>query len=76
MSAPIRVVHSIVSCRILLNLRRAASPRDGSTAIRSISLTFAPAPEPETNLVDTIRLEVRGGEEDSCLGDFVVGSNG
>ena len=76
MSAPVRVVYSIVSCRILLNLRRGASPRDGSTVMRSINLTFAPAPEPETNQADTIRLEVRGGEEDSCLGDFVVGSNG
>ena len=67
MSAPVRVVHSIINCRILLNLRRAASPRDGSTAISSIILAFAPAPEPETDQADTIRLEVRGGEEDSRL---------
>jgi len=75
MSAPVRVVHSIVCCRILLNLRRAASPRDGSMVIRSINLAFATDPEPETNQADTIRLEVRSGEEDPCHGDSVVGYN-
>jgi len=73
MSAPVRVVHSIISCRILLNLRRAASPRDGSTVIRSTSLAFATAPESETNQADTMRLEVWSGEEDPCQGGSVVG---
>jgi len=75
MSAPVRVAHSIFCCRILLNLRRAASPKDGSIVIRTISLSFATPPEPETNQADTTRLEVRSGEEDPCHEDVVVGYN-
>jgi len=75
MSATVRVVHSIFCCRILLNLRQAASPRDGSAVIRTISLSFATPPEPETNQADAIRLEMRSGEEDPCHGDFVVERN-
>jgi len=75
MSAPVRVAHSIFCCRILLNLRRAASPKDGSIVIRTISLAFATPPEPETSQADTIRLEVRSGEEDPCHEDVVVGYN-
>jgi len=41
---------------------------DDSTAIRSTCLVFATTPKPETNQADAIRLEVRGGEEDSYLG--------
>jgi len=57
-----RVVHSIVCCRILLNLRQAASPRGPLTIVRSIGLAFPSAPGQET-----IQLEMhnaRNGEED------------
>jgi len=76
MTASVRVVHSIVCCRILLNIRRAASLRDGSTVTGSTGLVFATAPGPERNQVDTIQLEmcgVRSGEEDSRHGGYVVG---
>jgi len=73
-----RVVHSIVCCRILLNLRQAAIPRGASTILESISLQFAVAPE-ETNQVETIQFEMYGArddEENSCQQadeDFVEG---
>jgi len=76
MTASVRVVHSIVCCRILLNIRRAASPGDGSTVTESTGLVFATAPRPERSQVDTIQLEVygvRSGEEDYRHGDSVVG---
>jgi len=56
MSVPFRVVHSIVCCRILLNLRRAVSlggPPEGS----STSLAFATAHGEQTNSVEVVRLE-------------------
>jgi len=59
-----RVVHSIVCCRILLNLRQAATPRGPSTILESISLQFAVAPEQETNQVEAIQLETRGMRDD------------
>jgi len=70
-----RVVHSIVCCRILLNLRRAASPRDGLAVIRTTGLVFAAAPEPETNQADTAQLggyDVGSCEEGSHHKVFVV----
>jgi len=77
MVGSVRVIHSIVCCRILLNLRRAASPKGGSVTARTISLAFATAPEPERNQVDTIQLDsavygVRSDEDDSPHRDFVV----
>jgi len=59
-----RVVHSIVCCRILLNLRQAAIPRGPSTILKSISLQFAVAPEEETNQVETIQPETYGTRDD------------
>jgi len=59
-----RVVHSIVCCRILLNLRQAATPRGPSTILESISLQFATPPEQETNQVETIQLETYGARGD------------
>jgi len=76
-----RVVHSIVCCRILLNLRQAAIPRGPSTILESISLQFAVAPEQETNQVETIQLEARGMRDDEenyrqqADEDFVEGHN-
>jgi len=64
-----RVVHSIVCCRILLNLRQAATPRGSSTILKSISLQFVVAPERGTSLAETIQLEtfvVRDDGENSC----------
>ena len=59
-----RVIHSIVCCRILLNLRQAATPRGPSTVLESISLQFAIAPEEETNQVEAIQLETYGARDD------------
>ena len=64
MVASSRVVHSIVCCRILLNLRQAATPRGPLTIIESISLQFAAAPEQETDQAETIQLETRGAQND------------
>jgi len=81
MVASSRVVHSIVCCRILLNLRKAATPRGPSTILESISLQFAVAPEQEANQVETIQLEARGiwDNEENCHQqadkDFVEGHN-
>ena len=76
-----RVAHSIVCCRILLNIRRAASPRGPLTILRSIGLQFATALEQETDQAETIRLETdlaRDGEEnprEQVDEDFVAGCN-
>jgi len=53
-----------VCCRILLNLRQAATPRGPSTVLESISLQFAIAPEEETNQVEAIQLETYGARDD------------
>jgi len=66
MAAVSRVVHSIVCCRILLNLRQAATPRGPSTILKSITLQFA-TPEQEMNQAEMIQFETggaRGDEED------------
>ena len=74
-----RVVHSIICCRILLNLRQAATPRGPSTILESISLQFATPPEQETNQVETIQLETYGARGDGMNSrqqvdeDFVEG---
>jgi len=59
-----RVVHSIVCCRILLNLRQAATPRGPLTMLESISLQFATAPKQETDQAETVQLETRGVQND------------
>jgi len=64
MVASSRVVHSIVSCRILLNLRQAATPGGSSTILGSISLQFATLPDQETNRVETLQLETYGARDD------------
>jgi len=72
-----RVVHGIVCCRILLNLRQAATPRGSSTILKSIGLQFAVAPGQGASLAETIQLEtfaVRDDGESSCQqadGEFV-----
>lgn len=63
MAASTRVIHSIVCCRILLNLRRAAERRDSSTEM-STRLAFATTPEQQTGQAETIGLEGYGGEDD------------
>jgi len=69
MSTFIRALHSIICCRILLNLRRAATPKGPSTILESITLQFATAPGQETNHDETIQFDTRGArddEEESC----------
>jgi hypothetical protein len=63
LAASIRVVHSIVCCRILLNLRRAVTRRDGSTEVSHI-IVFATAPGPQTNQAETILYEAYGTRSD------------
>lgn len=68
MAASIRVLHSIVCCRILLNLRRAASVRSTSTQV-STGLAFATSPAQQTNQAgadqtETIGLETYGARTD------------
>jgi len=66
MVAPIRVVHSIICCRILLNLRRAAVWEDGLTGV-STGMVFATVHGQRTNQAETAQLEphtTRGDEED------------
>jgi len=64
-------MHSIVCCRILLNLKRAASPRSTTAAAEvSTGLAFAAPPEQRTDQAETIGLETidtprRSDEEDS-----------
>jgi len=66
----VRVAHSILCCRILLNIRRAASKGCDPTIEEGITnLVFATAPGQGTNQAETIRLEVHDGasvEEDFC----------
>jgi len=77
MAASIRVIHSIVCSRILLNLKRVVGSRNNSTAM-STGLAFATSPGQQTNQADTIALGVhgtRGDDEDPCRradGDFVM----
>jgi hypothetical protein len=77
MAASTRVLHSIVCCRILLNLRRAASTRSDSTEL-STGLAFATSPEQQTNQAETTQLETHGmgGDEEDprrrADEDFVV----
>jgi len=59
MISPVRALHGIICCRILLNLRQAALSKPGSTAVASVSLAFATAPGQETNQTETTRLEAR-----------------
>jgi hypothetical protein len=63
MAASTRVVHSIVCCRILLNLRRAATSRDSSTEM-STHMNFATAPGQQTNQAETARSETYGTQSD------------
>ena len=59
MAASTRVLHSIVCCRILLNLRQAASTRSTETGV-STGLAFATSPGQQTNQADTVQLETYG----------------
>ena len=66
MVAPTRVIHSIICCRILLNLRQAAV-FGGTSVGASTGLVFAIAPGQQTNQAEMIQLETystRSDEED------------
>ena len=69
MVAPTRVIHSIICCRILLNLRQAAVWGNGLTGL-STGIVFATAHGQQTNQAETVQLEAnatRGDEEDPHL---------
>ena len=63
MAASTRVLHSIVCCRILLNLRRAAAWGSHSTEA-STALAFATAPEQQTNQAEVTRFGAYGTRSD------------
>jgi hypothetical protein len=56
LAASVRVVHGIVCCRILLNIRQAAARGGGSTEMSHI-IAFAAAPGQQTNQAETIQHE-------------------
>ena len=61
-----RVVHSIVCCRILLNLKQAAEWRGDLPDVPASGIVFAAAPKQQTNQTDMSRFETfgtRSGEE-------------
>lgn len=71
MGASTRVMHSIISCRILLNLKEATAPEGGSLAEVSTGLAFAHSIGQQTNQPETIRLEgyqTGSREEGHCHG--------
>jgi len=79
----VRVAHSIICCRILLNIRRAASPRGASTVMRSLAFTNAPGQR--TSQAGTIRSEIHsvwsdegipvGGRRGTLLGGAPIRSS-
>lgn len=74
----VRVVPGIICCRILLNLRQAATPRGPSTILKSTILQFATAPEQEMNQAETVQLEIysvrnKENSRHQADGDFVEG---
>jgi hypothetical protein len=58
-----RVSHSIICCRILLNLKQAATPENTSTGV-STGLAFRTSPGEQTNQAETVQLEARGSWDD------------
>jgi len=62
--ASIRVAHSIVCCRIILNLRQAASP--GGTLVTTVAsgLMFVNPPGQQTDQTETMQLEACGSRKD------------
>ena len=67
MAASTRVIHSIVCCRILLNLRRAASP---NITLTDVSTNLAFAASAIGQQTETIRLDTYGtlGDEQNQRG--------
>ena len=84
MVAPTRVIHSIICCRVLLNLRQAAVWRGGLTGV-STGMVFAVIPGQQTNEAETNQLETysTGSDEENprrqedglllCDGHYTVG---
>jgi len=82
LDSPFRVVHAIICCRILLNLKRAALP-SGTSKWVTFSIAFANAPggemEDETGTIELARFGVRStgetGSSEQGYTDFVAGSS-
>ena len=65
-----RVVHSIVCCRILLNLKQAAEWRGDMPDVPASGIVFAAGPRQQTNQTEMSRFDVSGirsGEEGDRL---------
>ena len=59
-----RVVHSIVCCRILLNLKQAAEWRGDMPDVPASGIVFAAGPGQQTNQIEMSRLEASGTRSD------------
>ena len=59
-----RVVHSIVCCRILLNLKQAADWRNDLPDVPASGIVFAAGPRQQTNQTEMSRLEAAGTRSD------------
>ena len=71
MASLTRVVHSIVCCRVLLNLRQAAAP-DHTSAEMSHSLAFASPPGQQTSQPESAQLEAYEPRRGELNGEGVV----
>jgi len=63
MAASTRVIHSIVCCRILLNLKQAAKPKDTSVKVTS-DLVFGALPGQQTSELGTVLSGARSTQID------------
>jgi len=75
MVASARVVHSIICCRILLNIRRAAASRYTPITL-SAGMTFASAPAQQTNQAETIHLGLYSMQSDEDQGSGPQAAHG
>ena len=59
-----RTMHSIVGCRILLNIRGVAERRGDLPEVPASSIVFAAAPRQQTSQTEISRLEASGTRSD------------
>lgn len=75
MAASTRVIHSIVCCRILLNLKQAAKPKDTSAKVTS-DLVFGAPPDQQTSELETVLSGVRSTQiDEESHGSGVAGDD-
>ncbi|KAF9792916.1 hypothetical protein BJ322DRAFT_85190 [Thelephora terrestris] len=70
-----RVFHSIICCRILLNIKQAAMPTNGTTAI-SAGMSFATPPGEQTSQGETIQMVgCNSWDDERNLGSEMAGTS-